>query len=107
MIVLSLENFPEKIRGECTKYLMEIKYGLYVGNVSSLVKELLWETIKKNNVGEAVMLCSTNNEQGLSIETIGNPSRFVQDFDGIKLFTYKSENIKDTKTVFRLQKTDK
>lgn len=107
MIVLSLENVPDRIRGECTKYLLEIKYGLYIGNVSRIVRDLLWKMIKDEGVGEAVFINSTNNEQGFSFEILGNPSRSVRDFDGIKLFTYVTDNQKDTKTVLKLQKMHK
>lgn len=103
MIVLMLEHVSEKIRGECTKYLLEIKPGIYLGTITSQVRALLWDMIcNEGNTGGAMIAYSTNNEQGFKIESFGDPSREIDELDGVQLIRYKTENIHDTKMVNRI-----
>ena len=85
MIVIRLENAPISLRGDLTKCLLEIDSGVFVGKVSSRVRDHLWERIEKNvKNGRATMVFSTNNEQGLDFRTHGNVWEPI-DYDGIKL----------------------
>ena len=38
-----MTNCPPKLRGDLSKWLCEINTGVYVGNVSSRVRDALWE----------------------------------------------------------------
>ena len=86
MIVISIENAPIPIRGELSKWLIELKPGVFVGNVSADVRDRLWEKLEncKENI-DAIMVFSTNNEQGFSMKMQGDPHRSVVDFDGVSL----------------------
>ena len=85
MIVIRLENAPFGLRGDLTKWLLEIDSGVFVGQVNARVRDNLWSRILeyvKN--GRAIMVYSTNNEQGLEFKVHGSQWEPI-DFDGIKL----------------------
>jgi CRISPR-associated protein Cas2 len=85
MLALTLTDCPAGLRGDLTKWLLEIAAGVYVGNVSARVRDELWlriiETCKN---GRAVLAYDTNNEQGLDFKVHGDSWEPI-DFDGIKL----------------------
>ncbi len=85
MIVISMTNCPAKLRGDLSKWLMEINTGVYVGNVSARVREALWKRITDSlRDGQAVMVCSANNAQGMTCRE-HQPSRQPVDYDGYTL----------------------
>lgn len=86
MVVISMENATARLRGECTKYLLEIKAGVFVGTVSAMVRDLLWKRITETDeAGGAVLIFSAPTEQGFRIEMHGFPKRKVIDIDGLFL----------------------
>lgn len=85
MLVITLKNCPLGLRGFLTKWLFEIHSGVFVGQVSTRVRESLWTRIAdmcKN--GEAVMVYSASGEQKLDFKVLGDTWEPI-DFDGIKL----------------------
>lgn len=86
MIVLVLENVRPTLRGELSRWLFEVKSGVFVGKVSALVREELWQLIEQQlGRGSAVMLQPASNEQGFSAKTLGNPTRRLVDIEGLFL----------------------
>lgn len=85
MIVVSLTDCPPRVRGDLSKWLMEINAGVYVGNVSARVRDELWERICEHiKEGRATMVFSAKNEQGMSFR-VHNTTWESVDFDGIRL----------------------
>ncbi len=85
MIVISMTDCPVSLRGDLTKWLMEISAGVFVGQVSARVRDQLWEHIKKSaKNGKVTMVFNTNNEQRLDFRVHNNTWEPI-DFDGIKL----------------------
>ncbi|WEV39903.1 type I-E CRISPR-associated endoribonuclease Cas2e [Lactobacillus sp. ESL0681] len=85
MIVVTLTKVPQSLRGDLTKWYQEIQTGVYVGNVSAKIRDLLWGRIIENiGTGEATMVYNTNNELGYQIKTTRRQFQVV-DFDGIPL----------------------
>jgi CRISPR-associated protein Cas2 len=85
MIVLSMTDCPLALRGDLTKWLLEINAGVFVGRVSARVRDHLWgrvEEYAKN--GRATMVYSSNNEQGLEFKVHSSDWEPI-DFDGLKL----------------------
>ena len=81
-----MENAPIGLRGELTRWLLEIKAGVFVGNISASVRDKLWEKVLgKEDDTSALMLFSAKNEQGFDIKMSGEPHRSVIDIDGLKL----------------------
>lgn len=85
MVVITLTDCPPKVRGDLSKWLLEISPGVYVGHVSKRVRENLWNRICRNLThGRACLVYSTNGEQRLGFECFGSTWEPV-DYDGIKL----------------------
>ncbi len=86
MVVMILERVPVGLRGELTRWLLEAKAGVFVGRVSALVRDKLWERACTHVEGGAAMLIYTaDTEQGFGIKFWGTTSRTVVDFDGLLL----------------------
>ena len=80
-----MTNCPPKLRGDLSKWLCEINTGVYVGNVSSRVRDALWERVCQNlKNGQATMVFTTAGEQRMDFRTHTTTWEMV-DFDGIKL----------------------
>jgi len=85
MIVITMTDCPVGLRGDLTKWLLEISPGVFVGQVSARVRDNLWERIKETvKNGKVTMVFSTNNEQHLDFR-VHNSLWEPIDFDGIKL----------------------
>lgn len=86
LTVLITENIPTSLRGELTRWMLEIKSGIFVGTLSALVREKLWDkACEKIMDGGAFLIHPMNNEQKFGIQTHGNTDRTIVDLDGIKL----------------------
>jgi CRISPR-associated protein Cas2 len=86
MVVLILERVPSGLRGELTRWLLEPQAGVFVGRVSALVRQKLWElACGRASGGGCLMIYSSNNEQGFRIETWGRTARLAEDFEGLFL----------------------
>ena len=85
MVVLCVTNCPPGLRGDLSKWLNEINTGVYVGRLSTRVREELWDRICANiKNGQATMVYSTNNEQGYAF-LAHNTTWIPVDFEGITL----------------------
>ena len=52
MVVFLMEKVSVSLRGEITRWMLELRPGVFVGNISALVREKLWETICQNRFWE-------------------------------------------------------
>ena len=85
MVVFSLTDCPPKVRGDLSKWLLEISPNVFVGNLNKRVREKLWERVCRNmDRGRVTMVYSQNGPQGLGFEVFGSTWEPV-DFDGITL----------------------
>ena len=95
MIVMVIDNAPAKLRGELTKWLLEVKPGVFVGKVSAMVRERLWDKVydsyEADGIVGAVLLYSMNTEQGFQMEMCGEPNRRVIDINGLQLIGVNSK----------------
>lgn len=93
MVVLAVENMPDGDRGEITKWLIEAKAGVFVGNVNSLIRDIIWEKVEQNKNLEtsALMIYTDNSEQGYSMKMTGNPRRYIVDFEGLTFIATKND----------------
>lgn len=86
MTVLIVERVPASLRGELTRWLLEPHPGVFVGRVSALVRDKLWEKVCASaKDGAAILVHHTDTEQGYAIRLWGRTSRRVVDFDGLSL----------------------
>lgn len=85
-MVLVLERVPTSLRGELTRWLLELQAGVFVGTVSALVRDKLWElACERMGEGGGILIHRTDNEQGFAIRYWGTPSREIVDFEGLAL----------------------
>jgi CRISPR-associated protein Cas2 len=86
MVMVILEKVPQGLRGELTRWMLEPKSGIFVGSVTGMVRERLWQKLcDESRGGSCMMIHSDNTEQGFSIRMVGEPSRELVDFDGLFL----------------------
>ena len=86
MTILVLERVTPSLRGRLTRWLVEIHPGVFIGKVSPRVREKLWRlVVSARRLGACTLAHSAPNEQGFVLETAGDPSRQVVDFDGLVL----------------------
>jgi CRISPR-associated protein Cas2 len=85
-MVLIVERVPQGLRGELSRWMIEPRAGVFIGNVSAMVRDKLWEqACQDSKGGAAVLLYSTNNEQGYSFRLWGSPSYHPEEFEGLLL----------------------
>lgn len=64
MIVITLTDCPKSLRGDLSKWLLEINTGVFVGKVSARVRDNLWKRVKDSvRNGRATLVYTTNTEQ--------------------------------------------
>jgi len=90
-----LERVTPSTRGELTRWLIQPQAGVFVGKVSALVRDKLWEkvvdslgSLKPTKSGRrpgAIMVYTTNNEQGFAVRITGQTDRHIEDFEGLLL----------------------
>jgi len=81
-----MESVPVSLRGELSRWLIEPKAGVFVGNVNALIRDTLWELCcTKLKEGGVTQIYKHNNEQGFLIRQYGETSRIIEDFEGINL----------------------
>ncbi|MGE3287231.1 MAG: type I-E CRISPR-associated endoribonuclease Cas2e [Pseudonocardia sp.] len=69
MIVIVVAACPVGLRGHLTRWLLEISAGVFVGKVSTRVRDLLWtRTVEMVKSGRAIMVHTADNEQGLGFK---------------------------------------
>jgi CRISPR-associated protein Cas2 len=85
MVILAVENMDKGMRGEITRWLIEAKAGVFVGNMNPLLREKIWEKVLANidTQTSALMIYTDNTEQGYSMKMAGTPKRYVVDFEGL------------------------
>ncbi len=86
MVLILLERVTPSLRGALTRWLLQPRAGVFVGNVSARVREKLWDRIlRKKGTGGVIMIHSSNTEQGFAIRTYGETTRQIEDFEGLLL----------------------
>ena len=97
MLVIVTENVPHRLRGRLAVWLIEIRAGVYVGDLSTKVREMIWQHVEVGiEEGNAIMAWSTNTESGFDFLTIGKNRRLPVEIDGLKLVSfYPIEDQKD------------
>ena len=92
MTVLILERVPATLRGELSRWMIEPRTGVFVGKVSAMVRDRLWDKARLGaKSGAGMLLYSSPTEQGFSARSFGETARDLVDWDGLTLiYTPKS-----------------
>jgi CRISPR-associated protein Cas2 len=89
MLVIVVETAPPRLRGRLAVWLLEVRAGVYVGDYSRKIREMLWDQVERGiEAGNAVMAWNTNSEQGFDFITIGASRRVPCELDGIKIVEF-------------------
>jgi len=89
MLVIVVEAAPPRLRGRLAVWLLEVHAGVYVGDLSVKVREMIWRQVVAGiEEGSAVMAWNTNTEQGYDFTTIGRNRRVPLDLDGVRLVSF-------------------
>jgi len=96
MLVVVTESVPPRLRGRLAVWLLEIRAGVYVGDVSRRVREMIWEQITVlAETGNVAMAWATNTESGFDFQTFGENRRVPIDYDGIRLVSFMPTKSKE------------
>ena len=89
MLVIVVENVPPRLRGRLGLWLIEVRAGVYVGDVSRRVRDMIGHYLEEGiEYGNAVMAWTSNNESGFDFQTLGSNRRMPVEMDGIKLVSF-------------------
>jgi len=92
MMVLILERVTPALRASLSRWLLEPRAGVFVGNLPKRTRELLWQrVVGRRRLGACTLLVDAPTEQGFSIETSGDGSRRIVDVEGLSLVETPSE----------------
>lgn len=93
MVVLVLTACPVGLRGLLTRWLLEISAGVFVGNVSTRVRDELWtQVLDLVKDGRALMVFADDSEQGYSFRAHKHHWE-VRDLDGLTLMRRPAEGV--------------
>ena len=65
MVTFIVEAAPDSLYGELTRWLLEPKHGVFVGNVNAMVREKLWKKIQ-NSGDETSAIMIFNSDTSLN-----------------------------------------
>ncbi|MDB5033321.1 MAG: cas1 [Chlorobi bacterium] len=86
MTVMILERVTPSLRGELSRWLIEVATGTFVGRVSGLVRDLLWERCtRRADDGTVLQIWRTNSEQGFDMRSHNPRERVPVEMEGIWL----------------------
>jgi CRISPR-associated protein Cas2 len=94
MVIMILEKVPPSLKGELTRWLQEVRTGVYIGHVNAMVRDKLWERCcKARKAGSIFQAWNTNNEQHYSMRLEGCFEREIRDWEGLQLVQIRKENL--------------
>jgi CRISPR-associated protein Cas2 len=88
-ITVVTENVPPRLRGRLAIWLLEVRAGVYIGDVSRRTREMIWHQLAEGaEAGNAVMAWASPHESGYEFQTLGANRRTPVDFDGLRLVAF-------------------
>lgn len=88
-LVVVTENVPPRVRGRMAIWLLEVRAGVYIGDVSKRTREMIWEQLREGHEdGNVVMAWSSSHESGYEFQTLGPNRRLPVEFDGLRLVAF-------------------
>ena len=75
LLVVVTEDVPPRLRGRLAVWLLQVRAGVYVGDVSRRIREMIWEQCRVFcEGGNIAMIWATSTESGFDFQTMGtNP----------------------------------
>ncbi|WP_017429516.1 type I-E CRISPR-associated endoribonuclease Cas2e [Vreelandella jeotgali] len=92
MLVVVTEAVPPRMRGRLAIWLLEVRAGVYVGDVNKRIREMIWEQVLTlAEDGNVVMAWASSHESGFEFQTYGSNRRQPIDYDGLRLVRFLPE----------------
>lgn len=89
MLVVVTENVPPRLRGRLAIWLLEVRAGVYIGDISRRTREMIWKQVTElAEEGNVVLAWATNTESGFEFQTFGENRRLPVDLDGMRLVSF-------------------
>lgn len=86
MVILICEKVPDGLRGELSRWMIEPKTNVFVGRMSAMVRDKLWQRVQdKLKGGAAILAYPSHTEQGFTIKSCGDTTRELVNYDGLML----------------------
>lgn len=93
MMVIVVENAPPRLRGRLAVWMVEVRAGVYLGNPSKRVREMIMEQVSFGiEEGNVALAWSTNNEAGYEFWTLGKNRREPVEYEGLTLVRFRPED---------------
>ena len=98
MLVMILEKLPRKWRGALSRWLIELRPGMFLGNPSQRIRDELWRQItERPPLGYVLQLWSSRHPQGYDYRQYGDSKRMLTDFEELGLVTIRKQTKKNRK----------
>lgn len=95
-IVVVTESVPPRLRGRLAIWLLEVRAGVYIGDVSKRTREMIWQQLIEGcEDGNAVVAWSSSHESGYEFQTLGQNRRLPVEFDGLRLVAFHPQEQPD------------
>lgn len=92
MMVIVVENAPPRLRGRLAVWLLEVRAGVYVGDYSRRVREMIWgQVCAYIEEGNGVIAWTAPNDAGFEFDTCGRNRRIPTDLDGFRPVEFGAE----------------
>lgn len=90
--VVVTEDIPPRLRGRLAIWLLEVRAGVYIGNVSRRTREMIWSHLQAGyENGNVVMAWAVPNESGYDFQTLGQNRREPVEYEGLRLVAFQSQ----------------
>lgn len=93
--VLATSSVPPGIRGALNQWYLEVLPGMFVGRVTSRIRDELWTTLaialREEDAGYAVSIHTAATEQGFVLLQVGDHPYQVEDFAGLQLIARRHQ----------------
>lgn len=97
--VVVTETIPPRLRGRLAVFMIEVRAGVYIADLSKRVREKIWQYIEADiEGGNVVIAWATNTESGYEFQTLGENRREPVDWDGLRLVSFKPLDSDDEST---------
>jgi CRISPR-associated protein Cas2 len=88
--VVVTENVPPRLRGRLAIWLLEVRAGVYVGDISKRTREMIWQQLNEGfEDGNVLVAWASRHESGYEFQTLGSNRRTPVDFDGLRLVSFQ------------------
>lgn len=86
MTIIIMENVSTSLRGTLSKWMIEVKAGVFIAKINALIRQLLWEKCEESlGNGSLIMIWTTNSEQGFEIRHTNCKEYIPLNIEGIWL----------------------